>query len=33
MINLRYLKDGYPNEEQMKEIFDGLRKIQKNRTY
>ena len=33
MINLMYLKDGYPNEEQMKEIFDGLRKIQKNRTY
>ena len=33
MINLRFLKDGYPNEEQMKQIFDGLRKIQKNRTY
>ena len=33
MINLRYLKEGYPNEEQMKDIFDGLRKIQKNRTY
>ena len=33
MLNLRFLKDDYPNEEQMKQIFDGLRKIQKNRTY
>jgi CheY-like chemotaxis protein len=33
MMNLRFLKDEYPSEEQMKEIFDGLRKIQKNRTY
>ena len=33
MMNLRFLKNEYPSEEQMKEIFDGLRKIQKNRTY
>lgn len=33
MVNLRFLKNGYPSEGQMKEIFDGLRKIQKNRTY
>jgi CheY-like chemotaxis protein len=33
MLNLRFLKHDYPNEEQMKQIFDGLRKIQKNRTY
>lgn len=33
MMNLRFLKDGNPSEKQMKEIFDGLRKIQKNRTY
>jgi CheY-like chemotaxis protein len=33
MMNLRFLKNGYPSEEQMKDIFNGLRKIQKNRTY